>query len=140
MKNKIIIIAVVVVLVIGAGAFYGGMRYQQSQTPQRGNFSMGNIPVGQRPGAAGNFRGTSGGLASGEIIAKDDKSITLKLGDGGSKIVFYSASTQLQEMASTTPDSLVIGKQVAASGTANSDGSLVAKSIQLRQDVQPIGK
>ncbi len=101
---------------------------------------MGSLPAGQRQGATGNFRGTSGGMATGEIIAKDDKSITIKLGDGGSKIVFYSASTQLQEMASTTLDNLVVGKQVVASGTANSDGSITAKSIQLRQDVQSVGK
>lgn len=140
MSNKIIIVGVLCALIFGAGGFYGGMRYQQSQTPQRGNFSMGNTLVGQRPGATGNSRGANGGIAAGEIIAKDDKSITIKLGDGGSKIVFYSASTQLQEMASTTPDNLVIGKQVMASGTANSDGSITAKSIQLRSDIQPASK
>lgn len=123
---------VVVVLVAGAGGFYGGMKYQQSQTPQRGNFSMGNIPAGQRQGATGNSRGASGGMATGEIIAKDDKSITIKLGNGGSKIVFYSTSTQLQKMADAAQDELVVGKQVVANGTANSDGSITAQVIQMR--------
>jgi len=31
-------------------------------------------------------------------------------------------------------------KLTFASGTANSDGSMVAKSLQLGQDVQPAGK
>ncbi len=140
MTKKIIVVGALCALIFGAGAFYGGMRYQQSQTPQRGNFSMGNTLVGQRPGVAGNLRGASGGVVTGEIIAKDDESITIKMGDGGSKIVFYSTSTQLQAMASTTPDNLVVGKQVVASGTANSDGSVVAKSIQLRSNIQSVGK
>ncbi len=141
MKNKIIT-AVVVALVVGAGAFYGGMKYQQSQIPSGAEFSMqGAIGSQQRQGAGANFRGANGnagiGLANGEIIAKDDKSLTIKLRDGGSKIVFYSGSTQLQKMASTAIGDFEVGKQIVASGTANSDGSITAQSIQLRTDAQP---
>jgi len=147
MKNKIVIIAIVAVLVVGAGAFWGGMKYQESRGLAGLSSKGGNLIFSGQPGQgamAGNFRNVgnaaNGDLINGEIIAKDEKSLTLKLRDGGSKIVFYSASTQLQEMASTTPASLVIGKQITASGTANSDGSVTAKSIQLRQDFQPAAK
>ena len=78
--------------------------------------------------------GANSGMAVGETIAKDDKSITLKLRDGGSKIVFYSASTQWQKMAEASQYDFAVGKQVIASGTANSDGSVTAQMIQLRLD------
>lgn len=93
---------------------------------------MGNIPAGQRQGATGNSRGASGGMATGEIIAKDEKSITIKLGDGGSKIVFYSTSTRVKKTIDGAATDLEIGKQVVISGSANQDGSITAQTIQMR--------
>ena len=149
MKNKIIIIAVATVLIVGAGAFYGGMKYQQGKDSSLAqNFSGQRMRAGN---GAGNFQGgvqgggrggaqAGAGFINGEIIAKDDKSVTIKLGDGGSKIVFYSASTQMQKMADMSLGDLAIGQQVVANGTVNSDGSVTAKTIQLRPEViAPIG-
>lgn len=132
-------------LVFGGGGFYAGTKYDQnkktvggvnfanlSQSDRQQRFSqMGGGQGGGRMGSAQ----AGAGFINGEIIAKDDKSVTIKLGDGGSKIVFYSASTQVQKMADMPIGDLVIGQQVAASGTVNSDGSVTAKTIQLRPAV-----
>ena len=78
----------------------------------------------------------SGGFSAGQIIAKDEKSVTIKMQDGSSKIVFYSESTKIQKTADGTGADLAIDQEVTASGAANSDGSLTAQTIQVRPDVQ----
>jgi hypothetical protein len=68
---------------------------------------------------------------NGEIIAADEKSITVKLQDGSSKIVLLSDKTEINKTASTTKEDLKVGEKVAAFGTENSDGSVTAQSVQL---------
>lgn len=147
MKKTLTIIAVV--LLAGVGSFYVGMKYQQSKSPAslvRGNFQdLRNLSDEERQqrlqqlGAnIGGFRGgrEGDGFANGEIIAKDDKSITVKLRDGGSKIIFYSGSAEISKFTGGTAADLEIGKSVSVSGKTNSDGSITAESIQLRPQLQ----
>ncbi len=131
---KKILPIIIAVVVIGGGAFYGGMKYGQSQIPQRNGQQLGAI------GGARLRQGFGGqGFVSGEIISKDDKSITVKLpdarlpdGQGSSKIVFYSGSTEISKSGSGTFNDLETGKTITVNGTTNSDGSITAQSIQIR--------
>ncbi len=147
--KKLISIIIVLVLV-GGGAFYGGMKYGQSKNPLS-SFSrqnLQNLTPEQRQqrlqqlGANANGSqfarggGSGGGVANGEIIAKEDKSIAVKLQDGGSKIVFFSQSTEISKSASGNANDLDVGKTITVRGSANSDGSITAQSIQLRPAVQ----
>lgn len=139
------IIYVIIGIVILAGAFYGGMKYQESKTPAGlagANFqNLRNLSPEERQqkfqelganasGAAGRRGGSTNG-AAGEIIAKDDKSITIKLRDAGSKIIFFSDTTEITKSASGSADDLEIGKNVMVGGKQNSDGSYTAETIQL---------
>lgn len=131
MKKNLPYVLAVVTLLIG---FYGGLKYGQSQ---RGNFTRQQM--GQRfPGADGlTNRGNrnapaGGGFVNGEILSQDDKSITVKLRDGGSKIIFFSDSTGISKTADGAPTDLAVGKEITATGSANSDGSITAQSIQIR--------
>jgi hypothetical protein len=126
-KNNIIV--VVVAIVFAAGGFFGGMKYSQNKTAQMRQQRVAGAGIGGR-GARGG--GAGGGFTGGQIIAKDDKSITIKTMDGGSKIVFLAASTQISKSASGTLTDLANGENVAVTGTANSDGSLTAQMIQIR--------
>ncbi|EKD42866.1 MAG: hypothetical protein ACD_72C00549G0001 [uncultured bacterium] len=68
-------------------------------------------------------------------MAKDDKSVTVKMRDGGSKIIFFTSSTSVQKSATGTLEDLKVGDNISASGPANPDGSINAASIQLRPDL-----
>lgn len=145
MENKKYVI-VVAGLIIIVGAFFGGMKYGQSKksitTQDLQNLSSdqrqqlfqqtrgaGNSTGGRR-GAGAN--GQNGNFVNGDIIGKDDKSITVSLNGNGSKIVFFSDTTKIGKIVDGTTADLEVGKQVMVEGTKNSDGSLTAQSIQLR--------
>jgi len=143
MNKKFIVIGILVALVFGIGGFFAGMRYAPSKKTVSGGANLSQADRQQRFSqmgggqSGGRMGGTQAGgsFINGEIIAKDDKSVTIKLGDGGSRIVFYSSSTQVQKMADMLLADLTIGQKVATSGTANSDGSITAQTIQLRPEV-----
>ena len=128
--NKNMIMAGAVGVILIGGAFYGGMTYQKSMTPARGNFTAG--ATGQaRSGRTGAF-GANGGAVSGAILSKDASSITIKMQDGSTKIVLTNASTSVMKASTGTFADLMAGTNVTAIGTANSDGSITAASVSIR--------
>ncbi len=137
MNMKKILPIIIAVIVTGSVAFYGGMKYQTSKTPtglaganfQKQMFSGQN---GQQNGAARRIGGTGGAnMAAGEIIARDAQNITVKLQDGGSKIIFFSDSTKITKSANGTINDIEIGQTVMAGGKQNTDGSLTAETLQI---------
>lgn len=133
MKKRLSIIIVSLVVVIGL-SFYGGMSYATSKNSKQvpGNFNRVGMNI--RPQGS---RQADGSFINGEIISQDDKSITIKLRDGGSKIVLLSASTTVSRLATSTIADLASGINVMINGTSNSDGSLSAQSIQLSPAFTP---
>jgi hypothetical protein len=121
-------IFIVVVVVIAAISFFVGWKCGQGKK-QNGPF--GNNDFRQMVGAQNGAK-SGVGIANGEIISKDDKSVTIKLRDGGSKIILLSGSTTINKNATGTAEDLVVGENVMASGTTNSDGSITAETVQLR--------
>jgi len=146
--NKIFITGAVVAVVVGGGAFYGGMKYAERRST--GTISpqdMQNMSPEQRQqmlqrfrGSGGTGRRSDGEFVNGEILSKDDKSITVKMRDGGSKIIFLSGSTSIGKIAEGTVGDLEAGKQVTVNGTANSDGSVTAQNIQIRPNMPAPGQ
>lgn len=61
--------------------------------------------------------------------------MTLKLRDGGSKIILLSGSARIMKETEGSIDDLSIGTGVSVMGEANSDGSINAQSVQIRQNV-----
>lgn len=144
MKKTIPIIAAIIV--VGVLAFYGGMKFSDSKSLQTNSFRNFQGQAGQ--GAGGNLSGRRGGaqggngnIASGQIMSGDDKSITVSLPGGGSKIIFFSATTKISKFVDAAVTDLTTGINIMATGTTNSDGSITATSIQIRpampQNQQP---
>ncbi len=147
MNSKSIAITVVVALVVGGAGFYGGTVHEKNSlvlNDQRlgmmvgGNFAGrngGSQEQGQgqgRGGAAGMRGGNGGGFISGQIIAMDDKSITVKDRSGSSKIILYSSSATVGKTVDGSAADLATGQDVMVNGTTNSDGSVTAQNIQIR--------
>ncbi len=131
------------ILVVGALSFYGGMKYGEIKTTasgtlaqgqQRGSGQFGGANGGARTGG-GNRGGVGAGFANGEVSSADDKSLTVKMRDGSSKIIILSGSTQILKSTTGTLGDVVLGTQVTVTGNPNSDGSVTAQSIQIRPNI-----
>jgi len=148
MKKTILFL--IIALFIGVGSFYGGTKYGQKNNSSKNKIpNFQNMSAEERQQAFQQFRGdnTQGGrriggggqnrgaFLSGEIISKDDKSVTIKLRDGGSKIVFFSDSTAIGKTTDGTIADLETGKQAIINGKDNPDGSITAESIQIRPNL-----
>lgn len=146
MKPNQIIATLVLLIVVGVGAFFGGTKYQQSKTASQFSQRTGlNSAVGQ-----GMARGTGAGTGQanrqgnnfrqtiGDIINSDDKSITVKLADGSSKIVLLSDTTVINQSTSATKADLKTGTKVAVVGSQNTDGSITGQTININPRVPTV--
>jgi len=141
-KNQLITGVVLATVIVGGGAFYGGMQYEKSSLSQQGLLRDRSKQFGGGGGQGqgrqfGGMRGGPGGganedFSAGEITGKDDKSITLKTRDGSSKIVYFSDSTSIGKSEQGSVSDLSVGQQIMANGKSNPDGSLSAQNIQIR--------
>lgn len=131
MKNFKILILIALILAIGGGSFFGGVQYQKSKRLSITDFQAmrEELRPGERPQGLGEWQ--SGGAVSGEIIDRDEESITVKLPDESSKIVLISENTTINKATEGSIDDLETGEQVMVFGQANSDGSVSASQIQL---------
>lgn len=135
MKNikTLIISGIVLILIVGAGSFFGGMKYGQSKGSSNRNFQgMAQQFGGPNGGQRGSAGVKGGSFINGEVLSKDDKSVTIKLQNGGSKIVLFSDATTIGKTTDGTLTDLEVGKTVMITGTSNTDGSVTAQSIQIR--------
>ena len=125
-KKLITIILISHLIAIGVGV-YGGMKYGQSKSPlsnlSRQNFQNLSPEQRQQLSQGRTGGGTGANFLSGEVITKDEQSLTLKMSDGSSKIVFFSDSTQISKTTEGSIGDVEVGKQIMVSGDQNSDGS-----------------
>lgn len=118
MKQHTVFIYCIIALVFAGGGFFGGVKYQQTETPQlnRGQQVRSRI---------------QGGMVNGIILSVDTTSMTVKLADNSSKIVVLSGTTTYAKSTDGSQSDLKVSDRVSAFGTTNADGSVTAQSIQI---------
>lgn len=147
MKTNQIITVLVLLVVFSTASFFAGTKYQQKKLTAGFNQPMAN-GVGQGQGmgrGTGNNintdstknRGQVSGFRQtvGEIMSVDDKSITVKMTDGSSKIVLISDSTSINQSNTASKADLKVGAQIAVMGDQNTDGSVTSKNIEINPHI-----
>lgn len=139
--NKLLPTILVVSLILDGIMFFGGYKYAQAKTTSAkgsGNYQAAGANGNFRQGGAGGTRGARagagmmGGFVSGDILSKDVTSLTVKMRDGSSKIILISGTTKVMKSVAGTTDDLQVGSTVMVTGDTNTDGSVTAQSLQLR--------
>ena len=145
--KKILLSVIVTAVIVGGGAFFGGMQYAKLQASDIGNLAsrFGNFDPSQRFGMSGAPSGfvgsrSGGGFVSGEILSVDAESMTITLPDGGSKLVFLSDTSTINKMTEGSSADLVTGTTVTVTGTSNDDGSVTASMVQILPDGFLVGE
>ena len=113
-------------VVVAIVAFGGGFLWGRVSVPARTAGFAGARGLG------GGRNGAGGGFVAGTIEANDGTSLTVQLPNGNSENVFYSSSTQIIKPSPAVTSDLKPGTMVMVGGTTNSDGSVTAQSIQIR--------
>ncbi len=135
MKNQnTIILVVILMLLVGGGSFGIGYKVAQAKTAITGFARNGTGQFTGRngipsTGGQGMMRGNRQTI--GDVIALDDKSVTVKMADGSSRIVLLSSTVAITKSVDAPKTDLKVGSKVAVFGTNNTDGSVTATTIEL---------
>ncbi len=128
MSTKAITGFVIVIIIVGVGAFFGGSAYGKTQAAasRASQFAQTSRSGGRAGGQM------AGGVTSGSVLSVSSTNLTVSLRNGSTQIVLLSPSTAIMKAVSGSTSDLTSGQQITVIGTSNSDGSLTAQSIQIR--------
>jgi len=76
------------------------------------------------------------GQIIGEVHNQSDKTLTVKLADGSSKIILLGSSTLLIKSESFSLADISVGTKVRIFGQTNPDGSVTAQNIQIDPQIR----
>lgn len=129
--NKNIILVIVLIIVMGGAGFFGGVKYQQDKVPRMGQFGRNENSLNNRNQIDIGQKRMGNGQIVGEIVSVDEKTMTVKMTDGSSKIVLLSENTAVSKSTEAQKSELKAGVRVAVLGTPNTDGSVTGQNIEL---------
>jgi hypothetical protein len=133
-KNQTTVIVAIACAVI---FFFIGMSFGKgSAAPAagaRGNFA-GAVGSSTRGGFGGRG-GAGGGFVTGQIVSAGNGTMVVQMPNGNSTNVFFSGTTQIVKPQPALASALTPGTMVMVGGTTNSDGSVTAATIQIRNSL-----
>jgi len=145
MKKTLIIVGVILlVILVAAGSFWGGMAYQTRRVSQisanfmnaRGLTDEGQIPSGAPP-ETGQFQSGGAGFlgrgATGQIKTIEGDVITISTAQDVTT-VNLSQATQIDKTVTGVIADLQVGMRVMVTGEKDKDGNLNAGQITILSD------
>lgn len=127
---------IVVALLVFYGGFSYGKTHASAAVAANGRNFGGVAAGGQGMGARmRTSAGQAGGFVIGKILSKDATSMTVSLQNGGSKIVFLASSTPVMKTVAGSVSDLAVGTTVQVTGSAGADGSVTARSVEIRPEM-----
>lgn len=136
-----IIGSISIAVLTGGVGFWGGTMYQKSksmfnfQNRGEGRTMMQGQNTNTKPSGNGVTPGMPGQIGSrnttGEVTAKDDKSMTVKMNDGSSRIIILSDKTVYRISEESSLGLITVGTKVAVFGESGADGSVTATNIEI---------
>jgi len=141
-----VLIAALVLVVVGGGAFYGGMKYGENralqdptalfqqmrgQLGQRSQF-QGQFPQGLPTSEAGDVRRPTLGGSIGTIQEIQDSTLFINTQEGIIRVL-TTDTTFIEKYVSVDLADLDVGEQVMVSGSQNEDGTVTARSVRSMQ-------
>ena len=126
-KKHIYVTIIITAVIAGGLGYYTGTKLTNKQ-------AVATTFQGARTGAGTGrtFSGAGGGLTQGEVVSFDGSMLSVKDRTGGSKVVIVTDATKVLKSVNGSSSDIKTGGNVVVTGTANSDGSVTADSIQLR--------
>lgn len=125
---------VVALVIVAGGSFYGGMQYQSGKDVAATATAAASAAGSTRRAFTGTGAGRTAGAGAtiGTVLSVDNQGLTIQSRDGSSKVVFITPSTAVQKMVDGSMSDVAAQSNVTIMGATNSDGSITATAIQLR--------
>lgn len=130
MDKRMMIFAAVLILAT-ALSFYSGSQYGMKNAAST---TVTTETTASARGGAARQRGAGGGLLNGKVLSKTDTGIVILMRDGSSRIVFVSPTTEISKFVSGSVSDLNVDESVSLTGDANPDGSINARTLQIRPE------
>jgi hypothetical protein len=134
-----LVLGVIVLVLVAAGSFYGGMIYGkgQAQTSVTAARQRGTPPAfvqgGQFPGQGrqGGANQRQGGMLFGQIKEIGGNFLIVTDANGRETRVLVTDTTLIEKYVSVKLSDLAVGETVFISGSRGEDGSVTARSLQV---------
>jgi hypothetical protein len=137
--KKLTIIWIIIAIAALVGGFLWGKSAAAGSVTAAGRTGAGRFALGSSTtgfAGRGGFGGAAGaggaGLATGQVLSVSGDSLTLQLANGNSENIFFSSSTQVIVPQPAPLSTIQSGTMVMVEGTTNSDGSVTASTIEVR--------
>jgi hypothetical protein len=132
MNKKIVGVIILGIVLVCFGAFYMGVEYSKKIAPAISNNSETSKDENTYNKTIKKDLGVKGTVIVGEIIKKDENSVTVQTSDGGSKIIYLEGETNLSKNTPILFSDLALKDNIVVNGLINSDNTIKARDIQLK--------